>query len=391
MPPYTEVHTASPGGTSARVPAPADAVPVTPSGRFRRRLWVGVVRAPGWWSGVGGRRGGVVGSALVAIAVVGVFASVMAVLAGPGAGAAGSEHAGHGGHGGPVAADYVAIEGVGGVRPAPRPGPAASTGSFTARCGRNLGGHRNSENFIVAPGVGNGAHHVHDYVGNTSAGGASTEQSLAAASTTCRWGDRSVYFWPVLRDIRHPGADADRPGGGRDGNLGRILTPAAVSLDFLGNPRAKVRPMPRFLRIVTGDAKAVTNGPAAGHARASWTCSGTPDRSSSTHYPLCPAGQLVQRVGEFPSCWRAGTDSDTHRTHVVFPDPGTGACPTGTTPIPRLRITVSYQVPPGRSYAIDSFPAQQRKPVTDHFDFANLMPEPLMRHAVDCINTGRTC
>jgi hypothetical protein len=149
--------------------------------------------------------------------------------------------------------------------------------------------------------------------------------------------------------------------------------------------------MPRFLRIVTGDAKAVTNGPAAPHARATWTCSGTPGRSSSTHYPLCPAGQLVQRVGEFPSCWRAGTDSDDHRTHVVFPDPATGACPTGTMPIPRLRITVSYRVPPGRSYAIDSFPAQQRKPVTDHFDFANLMPESLMRLAVDCINTGRTC
>jgi hypothetical protein len=29
--------------------------------------------------------------------------------------------------------------------------------------------------------------------------------------------------------------------------------------------------------------------------------------------------------------------------------------------------------------------------VTDHFDFANLMPESLMGLAVDCINTGRTC
>jgi hypothetical protein len=315
------------------------------------------------------------------------FALAMTVVTGPGAKDASHQHAGHMG---PVAADYVPIEAAPAVRPAPRPGPAASIGSFSARCGRNLQGHRNSDNFIAAPGLSNGAHHVHDYVGNTSTDGRSTDESLAVASTTCERGDKSVYFWPVLRDIRHGGVDADRTGGGRDGNLGHILTPTGVSLDFLGNPRAKVEPVPRFLRVVTGDAKAVTKGPA--RARALWSCSGTPRRASSTDYPLCPAGQLVQRVGEFPSCWNGvDTDSETHRTHVTFPDPDTGACPTGTVPIPRLRITLSYRVPPGRSFAVDTFPDQQRKAVTDHFDFENLMPEPLMRRAVDCINTGRTC
>jgi hypothetical protein len=196
----------------------------------------------------------------------------------------------------------------------------------------------------------------------------------------------------VLRDIRHTGADTSQPGGGRDGNQGHILTPNQVSIDFLGNPQANVAPMPRFLRVVTGDAKAATNGPHAPNARAKWTCSGTPERASPTHYPLCPTGQLLQRTGEYPSCWNGtDTDSDNHRTHVTFPDPATGACPTGTVPIPRLRITLSYHVPPGRSFALDSFPDQARKAVTDHFDFANLMPDPLMGLVVDCINTGRTC
>jgi hypothetical protein len=195
----------------------------------------------------------------------------------------------------------------------------------------------------------------------------------------------------VLRDIRHDGPDADRPGGGADGNLGHILTPARVTVDFLGNPQAKVRPMPRFLRVVTGDAKAVTKGSAA-TARALWSCSGTPDRASSTQYPLCPAGQLVQRVGEFPSCWNGvDTDSGDHRTHVTFPNHVTGECPTGTVPIPRLRVTLSYDVPPGQTFAIDSFPDEQRKAVTDHFDFENVMPESLMSHVVDCVNAGRTC
>ena len=267
-----------------------------------------------------------------------------------------------------------------------------STGSFTAHCGRNVEGHRNSDNFITAPGASNAAHHVHDYVGNLSTDRNSTDDTLAAAPTTCQRGDKSVYFWPVLRDIRHTGPDAGQPAGGGDGNQGHILTPDEVSIDFLGNPRAKVQPMPRFLRIVTGDAKAVTNGPDAPNARAKWTCSGTPARASSTHYPLCPTGQLLQRTGEYPSCWNGtDTDSENHRTHVTFPDPATGACPTGTVPIPRLRITLSYHVPPGRSFALDSFPDQARKAVTDHFDFANLMPESLMGLIVDCINTGRTC
>jgi hypothetical protein len=355
MPPYVDAHAAGEWTT------------VRPAARVRA-----------------GRRA--VGDALVGVVALVVFAAVMTVVSGRGVG-----ETGHAGHHGPVAADYLPIAAADAVRPDPRPGPAASTGSFTAYCGTNAGGaHRNADNYLTAPGRTNGAHHVHDYVGNLSTDGTSTDVSLAAAGTTCGRGDRSVYFWPVLRDVRHIGADAEHAGGGRDGNLGHILTPDRVAIEFLRNPRAQVRSMPRFLRIVTGDAKAVTKG--AAQARAHWACSGTPDRASGTHYPLCPAGQSVQRVGEFPSCWDGlRLDSETHRTHVTFADPVTGACPAGTLPVPRLRITLSYAVPAGRSYAVDSFPEQQRKPVTDHFDFENLMPDALMTQLTACLNTGRTC
>jgi hypothetical protein len=383
---YIDVRTADGGGTA---PASAEAMPAPPARpRPRRGRRPGRTFARTAGSSDASPRGSVVAPAFLVVAALVAFALGMTLITGPGSKAANHQHAGHAG---PVAADYVAIGAAAAVRPVPRPGPAASTGAFTSRCGRNIEGHRNSDNFITAAGRSNGAHHVHDYVGNTSADGTSTDRSLAASGTTCADGDRSVYFWPVLRDIRHPGHDADRPGGGQDGNLGHILTPARVAIDFLGNPQAKVQPMPRFLRVVTGDAKAVTKGP---HARANavWSCSGTPGRASATHYPLCPAGQLVQRVGEFPSCWNgADTDSADHRSHATFPDRATGACPTGTVPIPRLRLTLSYDVPPGRSYAIDSFPDQGRKAVTDHFDFENLMPDSLMSQVVDCLNTGRTC
>jgi hypothetical protein len=327
-----------------------------------------------------GRRHAIV-DALAGVVVLVAFALVMTAVSGPRAGAAV--------HAGPVSADFLPIVMADAVPPAPRPGPTASTGSFAADCGRNENGHRNSDNFITAPGRSNGAHHVHDYVGNTSTDGTSTDESLAGAGTTCVRGDKSVYFWPVLRDLRHSGRDAGHAGGGQDGNMGHILTPDAVAVRFLGNPRAPVQPMPRFLRIVTGDAKAVTKGPGA--ARAHWTCSGTPALATATYYPLCPAGQLVQRVGEFPSCWNGvDLDSDTHRSHVTFPDPATGACPAGTVPIPRLRITLSYRVPTGDAYAVDTFPDQQRKPITDHFDFENVMPERLMTQLTACLNTGRT-
>ncbi|MEN3359962.1 MAG: hypothetical protein V7637_3944 [Mycobacteriales bacterium] len=291
-----------------------------------------------------------------------------------------------------TAADYVDIRQVGaGTRDA-RITANGSAGTFVAQCGRDQNHHRNSDNFIVAPGVSNGAHHQHDYVGNLTTDGNSTNDSLAAAGTTCAAGDKSAYFWPVIRDIRKAGNDVNSPGGGQDGNLGAILDPAFVQLQFRGNAQTKVVAMPEFIRIITGDAKAaVTNFPSA-NGRARWSCSGVPGRVSVTQYPLCPAGQLVVRTHDFPSCWDGvNTDSANHRTHVLFPDQTTGACPAGTKAIPQLHVTLAYRVAPGRSYAVDTFPQELRKAITDHDDFTDVMPASLMNRVVSCINSGRRC
>jgi len=342
----------------------------------------------------------------------------------------------------------------------------AGRGSFTAQCGRNQNGHHNPDNFIVAPGVSDGAHHVHDYVGNLSTDGFSTDQSLAAAGTTCRFGDKSPYFWPVLRSItpvndgnasaspsasptqsaeqnrqqpaqpsaaaaatssasasassgatqdltEDPSADSsassaaaaqpangsatapraqatasDEPGGSADGNVGGILLPRSVTLRFRANRAARVVAMPRFIRIITGDAKAATNGGA--NARAQWTCTGFTDRTT-TKYPLCPRGSQVVRILDFPSCWDGqNTDSANHRTHVVFPD-ADGACASGLKPIPQLRMVLTYSVNSGPSFAVDSFPEQSHNPITDHGDFVNVMPDRLMAAVVNCLNRGQRC
>ncbi|MGW4794451.1 DUF1996 domain-containing protein [Nonomuraea sp. NPDC004297] len=285
---------------------------------------------------------------------------------------------------GPFPQDFVNIRQVASVNDALRSGRNGSRGTFVSRCGTNQNGHHNPDNFIVAPGVSNGAHHLHDYVGNLSTDAFSTDESLAAAGTTCRLDDRSTYFWPVLRD-RRSDANANDP----DGNVGQVLRARSVTLQFRGNAASRVVAMPRFIRLITGDAKAATNGTA--NARAGWSCTGFQNRISPDKYTLCPRGSQVLRILDFPSCWDGqNTDSANHRTHVVFPDQG-GACPQGTRAIPQLRMTLAYSVPQGPSYAVDAFPEQKHNPVTDHGDFANVMPDRLMQTVVSCINRGRRC
>lgn len=275
------------------------------------------------------------------------------------------------------------------VTAVPADGPDASRGSFTEDCGRNENGHRNADNLVISPGVTGGAHHVHDYVGNVTTDALSTNESLAAAGTTCVGGDRSSYYWPVLRRLDRNGDDAHAVGGGVDGNVGEILTASSVRVEFRGNPTSKVVAMPRFLRLVTGDPVAATaNEPGRVHAQ--WGCSGYPERFT-VKYTLCPEGSGPTRTMDFPSCWDGlSTDSADHRTHMVFPA-ANGVCPRATFAVPQLRITLTYGLPFGTRYAVDSFPEQMRDPVTDHSLFVNVMTDRRMEQLVGCLNEGRHC
>ncbi|MEU9351307.1 DUF1996 domain-containing protein [Streptomyces griseoloalbus] len=312
---------------------------------------------------------------------------------------------GQGGNGGqagngPVAADYADIKGVQPNVVEPKATKGASRGTFTSSCGVNENGLFNSDNVIAAPGVGNGAHHFHDYIGNQATNAFSSDEELAEAETSCEdQGDRSSYYWPVLRlQNGTQEQDANSPGGGIEGNAGEIVTPKEVTLTFVGNPRGEVTAMPRLLRIITGDAKSFVNGPA--NANASWSCTGFEDRQLKDKYPLCPQGSDVVRTFDFQSCWDGrNIDSANHRTHMAFAD-ADGNCPSGFRPVPQLVQRIVYDVDApslddgGRTtplFAVDSFPEQLHKPVTDHGDFINVFDEDLMREMVDCINSGRTC
>ncbi|WP_327412194.1 DUF1996 domain-containing protein [Streptomyces sp. NBC_01233] len=297
-------------------------------------------------------------------------------------------------HGGTVAgrpapSDYVDIRDVPRVAAAPpAPGADGSTGSVVVDCGRNEQGHYNEDNLVVSPGLRAGAHHTHAYVGNLSTDAMSTEASLDAAATSCTGGDRSTYYWPVLRRLDRPGTRPHEHSAGH-GNTGEVLPEVSVLVEFRGSPVSKVVAMPRFLRGMTGDAVAYT---AAGDAdvRARWGCSGSPDRST-TRYPRCPEDERVTRTLVFPSCWNGiDTAGAGHRSHLRFPGTN-GVCPPDFFPVPELRVSLAYEVPAGVPVALDSFPEQRHSPKTDHAMFVNAMTDRQMAAVVGCLNEGRAC
>ena len=288
---------------------------------------------------------------------------------------------------GPVATDFIKIQKVrpNNLAASPRPQRGASTGTFNVSCGTNKNGHNNSANMIAAPGNENGAQHTHDYVGNLTTDGFSTNESLAAGGTTCTNGDKSAYFWPIIR-IRNKGSKAVDPLNAH--NIGDPILPASAKIEFRGNAKGKVVAAPEFLRVLTGNAKSVSQ--AGANQNAKWTCTGFENRITAK-YPICPRGSQTERIADFPGCWDGvNTDSANHRTHIAFAD-ATGACPAGFKAIPQLRITLKYNLPQGKVFALDAFPTEFHSPITDHNDFVNVMDAGLMNKVVNCINTGRRC
>ncbi|WP_372668312.1 DUF1996 domain-containing protein [Amycolatopsis kentuckyensis] len=414
-------------------------------------------------------------------------------------------------------------------------------GSFTVDCGTNAdGAHHNPDNFIAQPGIKNGAQHLHDYVGNVTTDADSNLKSLLAGDTTCKNGDKSAYFWPVIRidreddaanesenqqaqqkqqgktgDVqqdqsaedaqdaqdagqgqqdaqdqdaqnqdqqdqnaqdqqgqnaqdqqnqdgqqqkrRNTGGGAGRGGdqnaqqqdgqdqnaqqdgqnqqdqqqaqdrrrggknnGGQNGgqnqsssaaappaeelggpqgeneevgdNDGEIIEPESATLKFISGGAQNVVAMPLGLRVLYGDAKQSTNGPA--NARPSWTCTGFEDRLTDL-YPICPAGSKVERIHAFPNCWDGkNTDSANHRTHIVFANQQ-GKCPQGFKNVPQLQVTLVYDVPQDvqqkGQYKVDAFAQEKHNPRSDHDDFANVMSRKIMGRLVNCINSGKAC
>jgi uncharacterized protein DUF1996 len=162
---------------------------------------------------------------------------------------------------------------------------------------------------MVIPGKVNGAHHIHDYVGNLSTGAYSTAESLVATDATSTNGNRSNYFWPVLRNAAAKGTD-DTGDAGLDGNIGDILRPASVQLQFRGSPAEQVTAMSDNLVITTGEPRQ--------RLTAGYTRRGQAPvlRTAPPPSTRCIAGHQLVRILGFPSCGDA-KNLDSADQHVV--------------------------------------------------------------------------
>ncbi|MDT7743943.1 MAG: hypothetical protein QOE59_3021 [Actinomycetota bacterium] len=259
-------------------------------------------------------------------------------------------------------------------------------GSYSVNCG--VSDHNNSDNYMAAPGKRNGAQHVHDYVGNTSTNANSTDDSLAAADTTCANGDKSTFFWPVLRNLNGQGPDVGQDGGSLDGNVGSILKPISADLTFHGHGSEPVKALPPHLMIITGNAKAKAQD--GKNANAKYTCTGFENRVTDK-YPVCPSGSHLERILDYPSCWDGqNLESKDQRSHMAFPDEQ-GNCEDGFVPIPALRITLKYDQPAGKAFSIDSFPDNQHDPSTDHSDFESFSTPGQAKAGANCIRNSQRC
>jgi Domain of unknown function (DUF1996) len=214
-----------------------------------------------------------------------------------------------------------------------------------------------------------GASHLHEFFGNTTTNAFSTVKTLNKGATTCLDEfDKSGYWVPALS------VDGVR------------VEPKNVSVYYLANdkPLKKIRPIPRGLEVVAGDATATDP---QSLKIVSWNCGANEkDIPKTAEPPTCPSPTLTLHVS-FPDCWN-GTDLDSadHKSHLAYSKDG--VCPDGyPVPIPKPRINVHYPTTGGPGVTLAS-----GGQYSGHADFFNdWLPKEQRRLIQACIKNGVEC
>lgn len=206
---------------------------------------------------------------------------------------------------------------------------------------------------IVKPGQP-GASHLHQFFGNLSANGNSTNESLRTTgeSSCVNKSNRSGYWMPALQDNTH------------------VYKPDHVQIYYKRRPASDPKckgyanagegtciPLPRGLRFVFGyDMITATAPTGAIYFRCT---SGTVVSPNSAHQPdiasamgYCPEGARFSVTIVAPACWNGlHLDSVNHRNHVSYhvrnPNTGVNACPvTHPYVVPQFTLTSIWPVTP---------------------------------------------
>ncbi len=229
------------------------------------------------------------------------------------------------------------------------PAAHAQKAEFLADCPFS---HRSAADPIVHPGKRR-AGHLHDFFGRCD----------PAA-------DRSLYWVPTL----FAGTRRSRP-----------LTPSAVTIYYTVEEElaAEVRPFPRGLRMIAGNARERGRVPGAPNV---WSCLG--GGPSSTTIVRCPPGSALELILNFPGCWDGRrTDSPDHQSHMAYS--AAGSCPAGhPVAVPQVQFKIRWPTRGGaRRVRLASGPGYSA-----HGDFIDgWAPAALQQRIDDCLKPVVKC
>lgn len=219
-----------------------------------------------------------------------------------------------------------------------------------------------------------GASHSHTFMGSTTTDAFSTTAKLMAGSTSCTDPhDRSGYWFPTVFN----GTTPVIPQGNQV-----IYYKSGI------NDYKTVKPFPKGLRFVVGNAKATT---AADFQNSPGTVVGWECGSLDHVYDIpanCPAGSQLNVRFQAPSCWDGiHLDSADHKSHMAYPV--NGHCPSDH---PVALIMLEFKMAFPVSGDMSQVHLASGRGFTWHYDFfMGWDPAQISALTVHCINGGLQC
>ena len=253
---------------------------------------------------------------------------------------------------------------------APDPFVTSGLGEFVARCPLV---RRAAMDPIVAPGNATFGH-SHDFFGNKTVDQSSTTASLERQPTSCvPSADASAYWVPTVLKAGVP------------------IHPTEFTIYYqVKRPYdpTKVTPFPYGLRMIAGDAMAMSEQP---DYVVQWHCIG--ESQGFAVIPDCGSHDL-ELVLTFPNCWDGiNLDSANHKSHVFY---GRGLnCPLShPVLLPELSFRVRWAVAGARATLSSDVMPGHTMPggTTAHGDFMNVWEQAeLARRVTGCLTVARVC
>jgi hypothetical protein len=228
--------------------------------------------------------------------------------------------------------------------------------------------HRAPDDPIVFPGRP-GLSHDHSFVGNTSTNAFSTLDALRAAGTTCRReADTAAYWVPTLFAS------------------GSAVPPHGATIYYRRRSDERVRPFPAGLKMIAGDAHAMT--PQSLRVTF-WNCGAEAGVAPSSTVPTCPdaRGSSLRLHVSFPDCWDGtNLDSSDHQRHMAYST--RGACPAShPVAVPAIALIYRYPIAGGPDVVLAS-----GGQYSGHADFFNAWRQGQLTRLVNsCLNALRRC